>query len=461
MKKNIYLSLLALTLSVVGANAEEESSAALSVAATGDTVEAGNAATLTVDVADGTAPFSISWINGKHESVATATLEAAGTSTAEYTPTECDLYYVTVTDAAGQSASDTCRVIVTGEAVTATFENLYLDEGSYWAGPDTKGTIGSYWGADQYEGSFVSGSYSFSNNYVPSWLTWTGFGYSNSTDSDFEYYYYDQWNAATGGGYDGSDNFAVAYSEGTVTVLNAEADTIDGFYITNNTYLTNSVVNGDDYARAFVSGDYIRVVFTGTQADGSTSTVTYYLADYTSENEADWYYLDTWQWVDLRSLGAVSTVTFAFEGTDESYGYLNTPTYFCLDNFNGERVITMADDQETGTEVDLSTLFTFESSEATITYAVTDGEATLTDGILTADTAGEVIVSATQRGKIQFVSVPFVTSTGIANIDASADNDASAETARYNVGGQLISAPQKGVNIIRTKDGKVRKVIVK
>lgn len=444
----------------VGANAENESGTALAIAAEGSTVAAGNAATLTVDVTSGTAPFSISWINGKHESVATTTLEATGEATVEYTPTECDLYYVTVTDAAEQSATDTCRIIVTGEAVTATFENLYLDEGSYWGGPDTKGTIGSYWGADQYEGSFVSGSYSFSNNYVPSWMSWTGFGYSNSTDTDFEYYYYDQWNSAAGGGYDGSENFAVAYSGGTITVLNAEADIIDGFYITNNTYLTNSVVNGDDYARAFVSGDYIRVVFTGTQADGSTSTVTYYLADYTSENEADWYYLDTWQWVDLRPLGAVSTITFAFEGTDESYGYLNTPTYFCLDNFNGERVIIVADAQEVGTAVDLSTLFTIESTDATVTYAITDGEATIENGTLTATTAGEVIVGATQRGKIQFVSITFGEETGISNATTNNTN-VTGKTARYTISGQLITTPQQGINIIRQADGTTRKVIVK
>lgn len=460
MKKNIYSSLLALLFAVLSVNAQEESSATLTIAAEGDTIEAGSAATLSVSITDGTAPFSISWINGKHESVATATLDAAGTSTAEYTPTECDIYYVTVTDAAEQTATDTCRIIVKGEAVTATFENLYLDEGSYWAGPDTKGTIGSYWGADQYEGSFVSGSYSFSNNYMPSWMSWTGFGYSNSTDTDFEYYYYDQWNAATGGGYDGSENFAVAYSGGTITVLNAEADTIDGFYITNNAYLVNSVINGDDYARAFVSGDYIRVVFTGTQADGSTSTVTYYLADYTSSNEADWYYLDTWQWVDLRSLGAVSTITFAFEGTDESSGYLNTPTYFCLDNFNGERVITVADAQTIGTAVDLSTLFTFESSEATITYAITDGEATLEGSTLTATTTGEVIVSATQCGKIQFISITFDEETGISNVTTN-DSNATGKVARYTISGQLINTPQKGINIIRQADGTTRKVIVK
>ena len=37
----------------------------------------------------------------------------------------------------------------------------------------------------------------------------------------------------------------------------------------------------------------------------------------------------------------------------------------------------------------------------------------------------------------------------------------STEVARYTVNGQLISAPQHGINIIKMSDGTVRKVFVK
>ena len=46
--------------------------------------------------------------------------------------------------------------------------------------------------------------------------------------------------------------------------------------------------------------------------------------------------------------------------------------------------------------------------------------------------------------------------TGIQNISTD-----SQEVARYNAAGQLINAPQKGMNIIKHADGKTSKVIVK
>lgn len=51
--------------------------------------------------------------------------------------------------------------------------------------------------------------------------------------------------------------------------------------------------------------------------------------------------------------------------------------------------------------------------------------------------------------------------TGIESIDAEGDADAVMEIARYNMNGQQIDAPQKGVNIIRYSDGQTKKVFVK
>ena len=50
----------------------------------------------------------------------------------------------------------------------------------------------------------------------------------------------------------------------------------------------------------------------------------------------------------------------------------------------------------------------------------------------------------------------------IENIEAESTSDESViEVARYNINGQQISTPQKGVNIIKYKSGKVQKVVVK
>ena len=51
---------------------------------------------------------------------------------------------------------------------------------------------------------------------------------------------------------------------------------------------------------------------------------------------------------------------------------------------------------------------------------------------------------------------------GIENAVKSVETDAQAEeTERYNVGGQRISTPQKGLNIVKMSDGTTRKIMCK
>lgn len=382
------------------------------------------------------------------------------------------MYYVTVTDANGKQASDTCRVAVTGDAVVATFENLYLDSESYWNGPDSKGTpmVGIY-GDNQLDGSFVSGSYQFSNNYSLDWNSWQGFAYSNRTATTFTSATPDQYNSVVGHGYDESENYAVVFDKGTITVLNKpeEGDVINGFYITNNAWALDCIKNGNGVAHKFEEGDYLIATFTGTRADGSTSTVDCYLADYRASKEADRYYLDTWQWVDLRPLGKVKTISVSLSGSDTGSFGLNTSAYFCMDDFNGERVIAEAPVQVAGDEIDLSEFFTFDDASATVSYAFADAlseelaqNVTLSaDGRLTVKkgyyNSFNVVVSATQKGKIQFLNIPFDIVDGINGVEDSDSNVAG----RYNISGQKLNALQKGVNIIRTTNGKTVKVGVR
>ena len=444
------------------------------VAEATESVAAGQKAELKATVSKGTAPFGISWTNGKHEQIATATLEDYGTAVSEYAPAECDLYYVTVTDANGKQASDTCRVAVTGDAVTATFENLYLDSESFWAGPDTKGTVmeGAY--GDEMVGSFVSGSYQFSNSYNTSYGSWSGFAYSNRTATDFNTITPDQYNSVVGHGYDNSGNFAVAFNSGEIKVLNSPltGDSIRGLYITNSAYAANTILYAEDkdYAHKFGKGDWMKVTFTGYHADGTEAKVDYYLADYRSAKEADHYCLDTWQWVDLRPLGEVTSISFSLDGSDSGQWGLNTPAYFCLDNFNGNRVVGEAAMQAAGGEIDLSKLFTFDDANATASYAFadalgeelkqnvtlsSDGKLTVKDGFYK---KFDVTVSATQKGKTQFLKIPFDIVNGINKLYGEDDANVSA---RYNISGQKLDNRQRGINIIRTKDGKTVKVGVR
>ena len=300
---------------------------------------AGTETTLKVMVAQGRAPYTVTWMDSKHQVVGQPVVTSAEGEdiVLNITPARSSDYYVTVTDAQQFEAKDTCRVIVTGELLAADFENLYLEPNTYWRGPDTKGTIeeGIY-GDDQYRGSFLSGSFKFSNNYSIDWGSWSGFGYSNRTVTTGSNIMKDQWNACTGKGHNDSENYAVFFEDAdapmTISVVNsAEGQQLTGFYITNAAVAVNAFVNGDGMtAGSFTTGDFLKLTII---ADGDASrTVEYYLADYRSENADDHYYVNDWRWVDLSSLGTVKTLSFSMASSRKNAWGYTTPLYFCMDD---------------------------------------------------------------------------------------------------------------------------------
>lgn len=50
---------------------------------------------------------------------------------------------------------------------------------------------------------------------------------------------------------------------------------------------------------------------------------------------------------------------------------------------------------------------------------------------------------------------------GTASIDGIQNNADNKVVARYSINGQLLDAPQKGINILKYADGRIEKVIVK
>ena len=224
-----------------------------------------------------------------------------------------------------------------------------------------------------------------------------GCSYSNMTATSFESLDKDQWNSAAGHGAEGSTNYGVLYGNSlpntpmeVIKVADApDGRVVKGMNITNSAWVVECVKNGNEFAHKFAQGSWFKVTFTGVKADKSTASVDYYLADYRSENEFEWTCLTDWDWIDLSSLGKVVSLSISFDGTDKSYGYLNTSTYVCIDNVGCEKNV----------------------------------------------------------------------STGIA---ANKWNSVELrEVARFSADGKRISAPQKGLNIIRMSDGSTRKVVVK
>jgi hypothetical protein len=208
----------------------------------------------------------------------------------------------------------------------ANFEDLALGAGSYWNGSDGSG-------------GFTSGSARFSNNYDTTYQSWEGFAYSNIRNTTAKGWS-SQYNAIAGGGQGGSANYAVGYI-GWITPPTMTLDepmSVSGLYVTNNNYAYYSMLNGGPFTKGPFGGssgndaDWFLLTITGKDAAGAvTGTVDFYLADYRfADNQLD-YIVNTWQFVNLASLGVVKSVEFNLSSSDTGDWGMNTPGYFAID----------------------------------------------------------------------------------------------------------------------------------
>ena len=215
-------------------------------------------------------------------------------------------------------------------AEIADFEDLVLTPESYWNGSDGSG-------------GFTTGGAHFSNDYDADWGSWDGFSYSNSTDTTTEGAAA-QYNAITGTGQGGSANYAIGYVGWTlppVVTLSAPG-VVDGLYVTNCSYTYYALLNGSAFSKKFGGAagdepDWFMLTVTGKDAGGTvTGTVDFYLADYRSDDSAQDYIVDTWQYVNLGSLGVVENLEFTMSSSDTGDWGMNTPGYFAIDTIVGQ-----------------------------------------------------------------------------------------------------------------------------
>jgi len=168
-----------------------------------------------------------------------------------------------------------------------------------------------------------------------------GFIYSNETDSVTPGYTNPN-SAITAKGYAGSNNYIVTYgSHNNLHIVDTtHADSVLGFYITNNTYAYRSMLNGDGFSKKFggVTGndtDFFQLKIKGYHNGiEKADSVLFYLADFHYTSPTNHYIVNNWQWVNLSSLGKVDSLTFSLSSSDTAGGFgMNTPAYFCIDNF--------------------------------------------------------------------------------------------------------------------------------
>jgi len=223
---------------------------------------------------------------------------------------------------------------------TATFDDLQL-------------SVNTFWNGENNSGGFNNNGFFFENTYTSfggGMYSWYGFAYSNMTDT-LTSGYTNQFSAIPGKGALSSSNYAVSYvnydwMNNYTMVPNiirfANPQTISGFYACNNTYAYFSMLNGDgNLAKKFggTNGndpDWFKLQIKGYRNGIMTDTVNCFLADFRFTNNAQDYILKTWKWIDLSVLGDIDSLAFALSSSDQGSFGMNTPAYFCMDNFNGQ-----------------------------------------------------------------------------------------------------------------------------
>ncbi|MGK7940195.1 MAG: DUF4465 domain-containing protein [Crocosphaera sp.] len=188
-------------------------------------------------------------------------------------------------------------------------------------------------------GGFTSRGAFFNNNFNSDFNSWSGWSYSNTTDTTTPGFV-NQFSAFTGEGFGGSSNYGVAFSfnPGDSRIILPERTTPLSMQITNTTYAALSMLNGDQFGKVFGGQtgddpDFFLLTITGLNAsDEVIGTIDFYLADYRFSDNSQDFIVDTWNEVDLTNLKGATSLSFALTSSDLGTFGINTPAYFAVDN---------------------------------------------------------------------------------------------------------------------------------
>lgn len=209
--------------------------------------------------------------------------------------------------------------------VTIDFEKYEISVDSFLNGSDGSGM-------------FNSETISLPNNYDEEFASWIGWSISSITDN-MTPGFGNQYSAIPGSGFEESQNYAVSFEFGENKIrLNEEANVIEGFYITNNTYTYLSMRDGDAFAKKFGGEtgndpDFFVLKIKGYKnGELKADSINFYLADYRFEDNSEDYLIDDWTFVDVSILGQVDSIGLSLSSSDVGQFGMNTPAYFCIDN---------------------------------------------------------------------------------------------------------------------------------
>lgn len=201
------------------------------------------------------------------------------------------------------------------DAAEVDFSDLNLAPNTYWNGSDLAG-------------EFESGGLIFNNAYDVDYLSWSGWAYSNVTNTESGFA--NQYAAITGGGISGTGSiYAIAYvGDPNDAYVNLGVEHVRSMKVTNTAYAYHSMKEGDAFAKAFGPDDWFKLTirsYSAANAQGvPTGSIDFFLASGTN-------ILDQWTSIDLTSLPS-GTLSLGFELTSSDNGIygMNTPAYFAL-----------------------------------------------------------------------------------------------------------------------------------
>ncbi|MDR0688069.1 MAG: DUF4465 domain-containing protein [Prevotellaceae bacterium] len=221
------------------------------------------------------------------------------------------------------SPQDTAT-IAAYDTITVDFSDLTLSAGSHWDGSDGSG-------------QFVSGIATFLNSYNADFSSWSGFAYSNQSDTSASSYtaQFDVYTASPSSrgvfavGY--MDTYATAtYTPAIPTVTFTEQVALQSADFALNAYAYKSMRDGDGFAKQFAANDWYKITVKSIDSAGlAVDSLEVYLADF---RDGKSLLVDDWTSFSLAPLGAAGKLTFEASSTDISAYGMNTPAYFCIDN---------------------------------------------------------------------------------------------------------------------------------
>lgn len=248
------------------------------------------------------------------------------------------------------------------------------------------------------DGSMANGGFDTDVAFWPNtydfnfWLG--GWGIATQTDTvtgDFS----NLFSPKVGTGNAGSRTYAVGqFTSQIILKEDLQSEPLQGVYVTNTTFAYEVIENGNMFSKKFGgdTGDdpdyFLLTIFPWKDGQIATAdSVDFYLADYRFEDNSLDYIVDTWEYVDLSSMGVVDSLTLIVRSTDNDPVYgINTPAYYCIDDFNaGPPVSTF--ERPAPQELDIYPTLTSEGVWINADRNVNNNEATLT----VYDSKGQVI----------------------------------------------------------------------